>query len=70
MKVHSCIIERFTGPAELARVTGMTLGAAKQTKRRGSIAPRYWRHVVEARKATLEELAQAASRRSPKERAA
>lgn len=61
MSHHDTIISRFTGPAELARVTGMSLGAAKQAKRRGSISPRYWVEVVNSGKATLAELAEAAA---------
>lgn len=61
MSAHTQIIERFSGPAELARVTGMSSGAAKQARRRGSIPPKYWQKVAEAEKATLEELALAAA---------
>lgn len=61
MSIHSEIIDRFSGPAELARASGMTPGAAKQARRRGSISPEYWTAVVEAGKATLEELAEAAA---------
>lgn len=61
MITHSVIIERFDGPADLARVAGMTRGAAKQARRRGSIAPKYWQRIVEAGKATLDELAEASA---------
>lgn len=61
MSHHDTIISRFAGPAELARVTGMSLGAAKQARRRGSIAPKYWVEVVNSGKATLTELADAAA---------
>jgi len=57
MSSHEHIISRFKGPAELASVTGMSLGAAKQARRRGSIAWKYWPRLVEAGKATLDELA-------------
>jgi len=59
MSSHEHIISRFKGPAELASVTGMSLGAAKQARRRGSIAWKYWPRIVEAGKATLDELASA-----------
>ncbi len=61
MSNHEQIISRFKGPAELATVTGMSLGAAKQARRRGSIAWKYWPRIVEAGKATLDELANAAA---------
>lgn len=61
MSTHSDIIARFTGPAEFARASGMTLGAAKQARRRGSIPPEYWSAVEASGKATLRELAEAAA---------
>lgn len=64
MSTHSAIIERFKGPAELAKVTGMTVGAAKQARRRGSISPKYWSQIVAAEKATLEELADASAEKA------
>lgn len=63
MTAHSDIISRFTGPAEFAREAGMTLGAAKQARRRGSIPPEYWQALASAGRATLEELAEAAATR-------
>lgn len=63
MSIHSEIIGRFSGPAEFAVAAGMTVGAAKQARRRGSIPPEYWNNVVRSGKATLEELADAAAAR-------
>ena len=63
MTNHADIFHRFTGPAELARVAGMTSGAAKQAFRRKSISPGYWAEIVASGKATLEELANAAAAR-------
>lgn len=42
------IIEHFGGPAAFARQVGMTVGAAKQAKRRNSLHPRYFMPVVRA----------------------
>lgn len=63
MTNHADIFQRFTGPADLARVSGMTSGAAKQAIRRGSISPGYWAAIVASGKATLQELANAAAAR-------
>lgn len=61
MSTHTDILKRFTGPAELSDVTGMSRNAAKQVWRRGSISARHWQPIVSAKKATLKELAEAAA---------
>jgi hypothetical protein len=42
------IIDKFGGPAAFAREVGMTAGAAKQAKRRGSIGSRWFAPTVQA----------------------
>jgi hypothetical protein len=42
------VIDRFGGPAAFAREVGMTPGAAKQAKRRNSIAPHWYVATAEA----------------------
>lgn len=59
MSTHAIILKRFSGPAELSDVTGMSRNAAKQVWRRGSISARHWQTIVAAKKATLKELAEA-----------
>lgn len=43
----STLIDRF-GIADFAREVGVSYGAAKQMRRRNSIAPEYWPQVIAA----------------------
>jgi hypothetical protein len=70
------VIDIFGGPAAYAREVGMSPGAAKQAKRRNSVAPRWWSATEAAAQkrqlpltvATLAEMAQRAPRISRKPR--
>lgn len=42
------LIEKFGGPAKFGRAVGMTPGAAKQAKRRDSVAVEYFPAVAKA----------------------
>lgn len=42
------VIDKFGGPAAFAREVGMTAGAAKQAKRRGSINAKWFRPTAQA----------------------
>lgn len=58
------ILDRIGSAAALARLTGMSLGAAKQAKRRSVIPSAYWLAISQAGVATLEELAKAGAKPS------
>lgn len=56
------ILDRIGSSAALARLTGMTLGAAKQARRRSVIPSAYWFAIAQTGIATLDELARAGSK--------
>lgn len=63
MRTHSQIIDEAGGPSALARTPGVEVdpGTTKQWKRGDSIPAPYWAAIADAKLATLEELAEAAS---------
>ncbi len=48
MQSFAEVIDRFGGPAEFARAVGMKPNAAKQARRRKSLAPRWFTPTAEA----------------------
>lgn len=44
------LIDRWPSLSDFARDAGVTYGAAKQMRRRGSIAIPYWRPLIESQK--------------------
>lgn len=63
MRTHRQIVVDAGGPDAVAGITGAQPGTAKQWKRADSIPAPYWKALVDAGKATLEELADAAASR-------